>query len=361
MWARTRLSRISAASDSGRARATARSRSICRTGVAGAVPTTTVRVVMRRATALRRELPAASHSVSRARFAARRADGGWRLRAGLQARRRELRERGRRGAQQLARAAERPVAEHREPERRALDACHPPARARGCLLRKAERRGFRRASLTASIAQRLAGETLMVNELYLVGRLSAGRGAAPSLLSQACCERRRRRISRAELDDALDACEKLAQTVDVVARALRARAAGRLRARAGAITRACSSSSSCLLNGESRRGAAAARAAQRSARDDAPVFGTEAIEYRLPTQTRFGAMLGIKEYADADDGRHVQRAAVGAVPVRADAVVRVSDQSDGPGAAAAPVQPHGERRRLRGEPGRGAARTRSMR
>mgnify|MGYP000479293019 CR=1 FL=1 len=27
------------------------------------------------------------------------------------------------------------------------------------------------------------------------------------------------------------------------------------------------------------------------------IFGSETIEYRLPTQTRFGAMLGIKEYA----------------------------------------------------------------
>lgn len=28
-----------------------------------------------------------------------------------------------------------------------------------------------------------------------------------------------------------------------------------------------------------------------------PIFGSETIEYRLPTHTRFGAMLGIKEYA----------------------------------------------------------------
>ncbi|MBK6598546.1 MAG: VirB4 family type IV secretion/conjugal transfer ATPase, partial [Proteobacteria bacterium] len=27
------------------------------------------------------------------------------------------------------------------------------------------------------------------------------------------------------------------------------------------------------------------------------IFGSETIEYRLPTKTRFGAILGIKEYA----------------------------------------------------------------
>src|SRR6202043_2224703 len=27
------------------------------------------------------------------------------------------------------------------------------------------------------------------------------------------------------------------------------------------------------------------------------IFGSETIEYRLPTHTRFGSMLGIKEYA----------------------------------------------------------------
>ena len=53
-----------------------------------------------------------------------------RLPAGLSAGRRELRERRRRAAQQLARAAERPVAQHREPERRAVDPPRPPARAR---------------------------------------------------------------------------------------------------------------------------------------------------------------------------------------------------------------------------------------
>ena len=57
---------------------------------------------------------------------------------------------------------------------------------------------------------------------------------------------------------------------------------------------------------------------------------------------------------DADRGRHVQPAAVGAVFVRADAVLHLFDQGERPGAAAAAVQSHGQCRRLRGVAGRGA-------
>ena len=98
------------------------------------------------------------------------------------------------------------------PERRALDPCDPAARsAQRC------RAGTGTGSPTrcaASYRERLAGETLMVNELYLavVYRPVAGRRRAAGRSTAAQRAPAARPRTR-ELADALDACEKLAQTV----------------------------------------------------------------------------------------------------------------------------------------------------
>src|ERR1700722_12293697 len=66
-------------------------------------------------------------------------------------------------------------------------------------------------ALVAKYQQRLAGETLMVNELYLAFVYRPASGIATHVAAKAIT-RGRRGGSRLELLDALDACEKLAQT-----------------------------------------------------------------------------------------------------------------------------------------------------
>jgi len=69
------------------------------------------------------------------------------------------------------------------------------------------------AVLAAKYRERLSVETLMVNELYLsvVYRPIAGRGSnfLSRIISKTSSE-----VTTRELADALDACEKLAQTID---------------------------------------------------------------------------------------------------------------------------------------------------
>ena len=43
------------------------------------------------------------------------------------------------------------------------------------------------------------------------------------------------------------------------------------------------------------------------------LFGTEAIEYRMPAATPVGAMLGIKEYPTPSARRNVQPAVIGPI------------------------------------------------
>ena len=153
--------------------------------------------------------------------------------------------------------------------------------------------------------------------------------------------------SRCELADALDACEKLAQTImSSLARYEPDRLEvyetnGRHYSRVLEFL-------SFLLNADVARVPLPTAPIHEALATTRVIFGSETIEYRLPTQTRFGAMLRHQGIRHADDGRHVRRAPLRAVRVRADAIVRISHQGGGPGVAAAPVQPDGERRRLRG-------------
>ena len=107
--------------------------------------------------------------------------------------------------------------------------------------------------------------------------------------------RTRRDESQRAFADAVDACEKLAQTLAASLTRYEPDLLGTYQF--GNVW--CSSLLEylgMLINGEW----------QRSPLPKAPLngvlattrlfFGTEAIEYRLPTATRVGAMLGIKEY-----------------------------------------------------------------
>jgi len=148
--------------------------------------------------------------------------------------------------------------------------------------------------LHAKYQRRLSNEILMVNEMYLAVVYRPTLGAATGWVSKMLVRTRRDGSQRA-FADAVDACEKLAQTL------------------AASLTRYepdllgtyqfgnfwCSSLLEylgMLINGEWQRSPLPKAPLNAVLATTRLFFGTEAIEYRLPTATRVGAMLGIKEY-----------------------------------------------------------------
>ena len=169
------------------------------------------------------------------------------------------------------------------------------------LIRRPERLLLRTTSsndfadlLTRRYQQRLAGETLMVNELYLavLYRPAAGRtaGAISRILERTQAVR-----ADVELVDALDNCAKLGQTIRASLARYEPEALG---------TYLCGETwcsslleyLALLLNGEWRQIPLPAGALSTALASTRLLFGSEAIEYRLPASTRVAAMLGIKEY-----------------------------------------------------------------
>jgi type IV secretion system protein VirB4 len=156
---------------------------------------------------------------------------------------------------------------------------------------------------TEEFAERLAGryqarlstETLMVNELYLSVAYRPIAGAAPNLVARLLSGKAgEHRL--AEHTDALDACEKLAQTVgSSLARYDPERlgvyeSSGRLYSRVLEFF-------GQLVNADLSPVPLPTAPLDEVLATTRIIFGSETIEYRLPTQTRFGAILGIKEYA----------------------------------------------------------------
>ncbi len=150
------------------------------------------------------------------------------------------------------------------------------------------------ATLARKYRARLSGETLMVNELYLsvVYRPIVGptTGAAFKLLS-----RTTRGVASADLADAIEVCEKLGQTVAAsLARyeperlgvySLGGRCHSRLLEFFGV-----------LVNAEWQAMPLPRAPLNEALATTRPLFGSEVIEYRLPSETRLAAVLGIKEY-----------------------------------------------------------------
>ena len=148
--------------------------------------------------------------------------------------------------------------------------------------------------LAARYQARLAGETLMVNEIYLSVLFRPVTGAAPTLVSR-FLSRREAPSARLERAGALEACAKLRQTVA----ASLARYEPELLGVYGQGQRCCSSLLEflgLLLNGEWQRFALPRAPISEVLSTSRMFFGSETLEYRTPTQTRAGAVLGIKEY-----------------------------------------------------------------
>ena len=149
-------------------------------------------------------------------------------------------------------------------------------------------------SLYAKYRARLADETLMVNELYLAVVYRPAAGAATGLVSRFLAKTQRNGAQEG-LADALDVCEKLGQTLTASLTRYEPESLGTYKF--GPVW--CSSLLEylgLLINGEWQRTSLPGGPVNRALATTRLFFGTEGIEYRLPTATRVGAMLGIKEY-----------------------------------------------------------------
>ncbi|MBS0448538.1 MAG: VirB4 family type IV secretion/conjugal transfer ATPase [Proteobacteria bacterium] len=151
------------------------------------------------------------------------------------------------------------------------------------------------ADLAARYRQRLAGETLMVNELYLtlVYRTQPTRvGAAASNLLR----RTDPAADGIELRDALDECAKKRQELQAALSRYDPEPLGVYAGRGQVLFSSLLEFYGLLVNGEWQPMPLPRCAINAVLATSRPFFGHEAMEYRTLTQTRHGAFLGIKEH-----------------------------------------------------------------
>ena len=163
-----------------------------------------------------------------------------------------------------------------------------------CGLRSERATGFA-CHLATKYRERLGREILMVNELFLAllyrPVANAATGVVAKLLSRAQPD-----ASRLELSDALDVCTKLGQTLLASLAHYDPELLGVYRDR----DTWCSSLLEylgVLVNGEWQRIPLPRGPVNQALATTRLLFGAEAIEYRAPSATRVGAILGIKEYS----------------------------------------------------------------
>jgi type IV secretion system protein VirB4 len=153
--------------------------------------------------------------------------------------------------------------------------------------------GFAEA-LEAKYRARLSGETLMVNELYLSLIYRPAAGVATSAVSRFLV-RAKPQESQLGVRDALEACEKLGSTLRASLDRYEPEALG-LYSRDGRIYSRLLEFLNLLISGEAHPVPLPRAPLNEILSTTRLLFGFEAIEYRLATDTRVGAMLGIKEY-----------------------------------------------------------------
>jgi type IV secretion system protein VirB4 len=142
--------------------------------------------------------------------------------------------------------------------------------------------------------ERLSGQTLMVNELYLTVLYRPITGAAPTLVSR-FMTRREAPGARTERANALEACAKLRQTIAASLARYEPEVLGTY-VQGERQFSLLLEFLGFLVNGEWQRFALPRAPLAEVLATSRLLFGSEALEYRTPTQTRFGAVLGIKEY-----------------------------------------------------------------
>ena len=175
--------------------------------------------------------------------------------------------------------------------RRRAAVCHGAA-AQGVAGRHAGR--LFADALDAKYRRRLASETLMVNEVYLAVVHRPTSGLATGLVSKVLARTQRDGSQRA-CADALDTCEKLAQTLSASLARYEPELLGTYQW-GGMWCSSLLEYLGLLINGEWQRAPLPSGPLNQALATSRLFFGTEAIEYRAPTSTRVGAMLGIKEY-----------------------------------------------------------------
>jgi type IV secretion system protein VirB4 len=149
-------------------------------------------------------------------------------------------------------------------------------------------------TLNKKYRRRLVGQTLMANEWYLAAVYRPTSGTATGLVSKLLAKTQRDG-TELELRDALSACEKLGQTLKASLARYEPEPLGAYK-KGARVYSSLLEFLAYLINGE-RQPIPLPRAPLYDVLATTRLsFGTEAIEYRLATATRVGAMLGIKEY-----------------------------------------------------------------
>lgn len=150
------------------------------------------------------------------------------------------------------------------------------------------------AALAAKYRGRLGTETLMVNELYLAVLYRPVASLATGLVARVLC-RTQPDSARLELADSLEVCAKLGHTLLASLAHYEPERLGVYRA-AEAWCSSLLEYFGTLVNGEWQRMRVPRGPLNEALATTRLLFGAEAIEYRTPTRTRVGAILGIKEY-----------------------------------------------------------------
>jgi type IV secretion system protein VirB4 len=150
------------------------------------------------------------------------------------------------------------------------------------------------SQLNEHYKERISGERLMVNELYLATVYRSTTGVVTNWTSK-ILSRTSRGAVELDLRSALDACEKLRQTLQASLDRYEIEPLGLYEHR-GQICSRVLEFLGVLINGEWQRMPLPQAPLNEILATSRPVFGVESIEYRSPTDTQLGAMLGIKEY-----------------------------------------------------------------
>jgi type IV secretion system protein VirB4 len=148
--------------------------------------------------------------------------------------------------------------------------------------------------LAEKYASRLSNETLMSNELYLALVYRPAATMATGLITR-FLNRAKPHSDQLEMVEALDVCEKLAQLVHASLARYEPETLGIYRA-GSAFNSSLLEFLATLVNGEHQPVAVPRGPLNEALASNRLFFGHEALEYRLPSATRVGAMLGIREY-----------------------------------------------------------------
>lgn len=151
------------------------------------------------------------------------------------------------------------------------------------------------ADLHARYRQRIAGQTLMVNELYL-SLVYRPQPTAVGSMALALLRQSHRDNDRIALRDALDECAKKRQELMASLARYDPEPLGIYRGPSDRLFSSLLEFYGLLVNGEWQRLPLPRAPLNEVLATSRPFFGHEAMEYRGTLHTRLGAFLGIKEY-----------------------------------------------------------------